>query len=291
MSIDMIRGNFGDFQQFEEGTFQHIDEIIKNMRISEKAGLQEEITSTADGVGYFVEDNRVKLAITRGDNNPFLQAIIKEGYNNVNGKLGEMGYWLNPEKTRQVVSAKLTEIFDVENLVGRVDNIAMSGYSSRPEIRGYFFEITNNSNTEQQRVMQRFGLTAKYVDAIFSGYNVESAKVILACPSVIEAKLLTEPGSLWFSLTLSQFSGMYQYGRASLHFCARWYEPTTQTRIFGKRSRGLPTDISKENPLSQHYRRILADPSEAVKAMDDHTAQGLLKIIADYKKSKKVMSL
>lgn len=283
MNLDVINGSLEEFRRFRDGTFQHLDQIMGTFEMGHG------VLYTPEGYGYFVDDGKTKLTVTRGEHNPLLHAIIEGGFERVKQQLKNNGsYWLNPTQTQAIVSAKSTDVFDVESLGNHDDEnrygIHIEASYSLIEFIGprRYVSVFDNLGAEQKRLMQRFGLDSNSFDVLIATTSQLSKLYIqLLPPGVVAKRLETEGGSLWFASHVGS-NGNY-HGREVV-ISTIFSEIDTSAKLIGILDNDSSTANGvQENPLSQHYRGILADPAEAVRAMDDKTAQGLLKIIADYK--------
>jgi len=289
MNLDIIKGNLQSFTKFKEGTFRHIDEVVKeDINLKESNQIY-----TADGHGYFIENGRLKWAVTRGIYNPILYTLMGKNPERTLKMLNNFhAYWLNPEYTKTIISADSTEVFDVQELnLKKHDKYPNSNNPfakawDEPEGTRCIFNIidsmieSHNPNQEQQKVMQRLGLTKEFFHLLRVEYDIHCVNVVV--PDFQKdyiRKFETDPGSLWFTSQCKMAQGQ-------LFILANVYSNLDRISLIGELPKYIDEKPKEEVGLSQYYRKILANPSEAVKSMDDATAQGLLRIIADYKRLK-----
>ena len=288
MNLDLIQGDLGKFRRFREGTFQHIDQVIGAYEIGSDS------LYTADGYGYFVDNGRVKLAVTRGEHNPILSAITEEGFERVKQQLeNNKGYWLGSKQTLAIISSISTTVFDVESLEGMISKDYWGGYGIHIQHWTCYRSNDYNeiiTNSEQKRFMQRLGLDPTGLNAVLETENhFCQTHIQLLSPNSVKRRLKTKGESLWcVSLLRPERFDSYEKSGNAIIVSLSYLEISTHAKLFG----ALDNDSStakrvRESPLSQHYNAIITDTAEAIKALDDTTAQRLLKIIADYKRLKK----
>lgn len=276
MTLEIIAGDLRASRKFENGTFQHIDQLFGGELI------QQPCLYAADGHGYFVKNNMVKWAITRAPCNPLLRSLDDVNFQKVCEEFFKRGnHKLNPEETQAMVKPKSTEVFDVESLQtfsGLYSNHQMGVIRIKTANGGIYSMPNWNQPSElQEKMMKRLGLTQINMQKLYSN-GVTWVNVKLLDTKYVKGKL-RGGGSLWRASLLTKCDD-----ELSIH--ADYNSVDDNAWICGKIDQNPGQHATLKGTVSPIYQKILENPEKAVRGMNDETAAGLLRIIADYKKLK-----
>ena len=283
MALETITGDLRAYAQLENGTFQHVDQLQAERQSN--LGLRDHWFYTADGNGYFLRDGGVDWVITREAENLVLRHL--DAPDSSYDQLVNTGnYRPGNVEAQSAKGAESTVVVDMNQLrllclSGPVEEWRYLRIRTEDGfiLTGDGYEAPNE---EEQKVLTRLGYTSGTFKMLReSEQHIEGTCIYVLNPAYVAKEVAKdlEHDSLWRASWLLDFNG-------DSYFDASLRDIDFHGRLRGVLASGASNvpegHDAPETDYASYYKALLANPAEAVEALDDAIVAGLSKIIADY---------
>ncbi len=276
--LENIVGNLRDaYALVEPETMLHSDELQFERLTDED--LRKYSFYSADGCLYRMHDGRAQLALTRRGHNLVLKHIDDAFTQLVETR----NYRPSGEEADAAFAAESTVTIDLNKLrlqgtdaEWKYVAIPTRDYDSLPSEERKLAKRVHGSGDAFTKVM-----------SMLAGAGIQETRMYVLNPSYVQAQ--THEGPIGRVSWLNSF-GDNTYFVASDRFIINY------NRLRGVRRRPVAS-VSEpgvhevhdeaENVYTRSYATLLADPEQAVAALDDTTASGLCAIVSQYLASKR----
>lgn len=280
MKLETITDNLRNgYKQLVPETFQHVDQLMKARLTNPE--LRALRFYTADGEQYdLTKTQEPRWAITRQPNNLVLRHI-DEAYKQLisNGK-----YNLNPQEAETARKAESTLTVKMSDMGLKKEDDEFS-----------FLPIKTNGYDKlaplELRVAQRIygkGKDFAKVMKMLSDARIKETRIWVLSPDYVREYASAGPISRASWLDFLDGDSRFVAGSrvVVVHDCLRGVRRERAVpegdALKNTAVPSAPSEIKPEISLSVCYQALLADADKAVQALDDKTAGGLLRIVADY---------
>lgn len=212
MELDNIVGNLRAYNQLEQGTFRHGDQLMDERQTDHE--LRDQWFYTADGNGYFPVENDVEWAITREAENLVLRHLDDE-VNSSYDQLVQTGNF-RPDNA-EAQAAKDAE----DTIVVKMGKLRLSGDDRKCGREWRYLAIRTKDgfvrkgkkyvkpNEEEQKVMDKFGYNSENLEMLHNSIQkITETKIYVPNPDYVRGEVAkdSEHNSLWRASRLNIFS-------------------------------------------------------------------------------------
>ncbi len=283
VKLETIVDNLRDgYARLEPGSMYHADQLMAEQ--VQDASLRNRSFYVADGPLYSLEGEgkTSTLWLTRETDNLVLRHLNHEVDSSYDQLINTGNFHPDPEEARISMNAEGTLRIDLTKLRLRGDEkewrylaISTTGYDTL--------------NAEERKLAERFyGLRKAFDGAMETLKNagISITRVSVLNPSYVQEE--AKKGSFGRAAWRNSFNDDANSG-ANDHFVDSHFGLRGVRRVVAPQGRapekGEVPGVAVAPPeitLADCYQRVLADPAQAVRALNDKRVAGLFRIMADY---------
>ncbi len=271
--LENIVGNLRDaYALVDPETMLHSDEL-QIERIADE-GLREFSFYTADGNLYDTHEGKARLSITRRDHNLVLRHIDDAFTELTSSK----NYHPEREEALAAIAAESTVSIDLTQLRLQGDDNEWK-YLVIPT-RDY-----SHLNAEERKLAERVhgsGDAFTNVMRMLAYAGIQETRMYVLNPSYVQVQ--THEGPIGRASWLSDFNLNSDFYADDRYVNFNYRLRGVRRRIASVSEPGAHEvrDKAEKNIYARSYITILKDPDQAVVALDDSTASGLLALVSQY---------
>ncbi len=283
-TLETITGDLRAYAQLVPGTFLHADQLTTERRTNTE--LRNRWYYTADGPLYSLEgaNQTPTLFLTRESDNLVLRHLNDKVNSSYEQLKDTKNYRPGAGEARQSMGAKDTLQIDLTKLRLRGDDTEWR-----------YLEIDTQKykklKVEERKLAERyFGQDTSFTAnmRMLKEAGIDATKIFVLNPEYVQREAQTGPvGRASWLYGFNYISILVAYGRGVSS---------------GSRVRGVRREASVSEPVEgvrpqgagaqklsvpDCYQIILAQPDEALRAMNDHTAAGLSGLVSQYLATRK----
>ncbi len=200
--IDYLSGGLRSHYLLYPGTFQHVDQLTK-ASINDPSLLGKKI-QTADGNAfYFNRKHRAFWAITRESDNALLKHIYASGRHNSVSQLSKNGHFFTYKEDSKGIFER-SEIIDLSKLHSNDrDDFSFLDIRIKDGYVGGENDQFLPPNPEQEKLMNRIGITEEYLELVLRSYPSEKSISIWLRSILDMVYKIGEDRIMWKSLSFN----------------------------------------------------------------------------------------